>query len=156
MRRKRNYSRDINTDIKYDSVAVSRFINYVMQDGKKDLARKIVYGALDIAEKKLKKPGIEIFNKAIENASPVYEVFSKRVGGANYQIPREVRPRRKTFLAYTWIINASKSAKGKTMMQKLADELIAVYNEEGEVMHKKENMHKMAEANKAFAHFARR
>ncbi len=155
MRRKRNYQRDIQEDLKYNSVALARFINYIMEDGKKNIAKKIVYDALDIAAKKLKKEPIEVFDTAISNVSPEQEVVSKRIGGANYQVPRDVRPRRKFFLACNWIIEASKSKKGKAMSEKLAEELISAFNNEGAAIVKKENVRKMAEANKAFAHFAR-
>ena len=155
MRRKHNYKRDIGGDIEYDNVAVARFINYVMEDGKKAVACDIVYGAIQEAGKKLKKEPLEVFEKAIANVSPAYEVFSKRVGGANYQVPREVRSERKFFLACKWMIEAAASGKGKPMAQRLADQFVSAYNDEGEAIRKKDNMHKMAEANRAFAHFAR-
>src|SRR3990167_6815224 len=102
MRKKRNYTKNIEADIKYDSVSIARFVNYIMRNGKKSVAQEIVYKALDAAAQKLKKEPIEVFDKAIENASPIYEVVSKRVGGANYQVPREVRSERKFFLACKW------------------------------------------------------
>ncbi len=155
MRRKHNYKRDIGGDIEYNNVEVTRFINYVMEDGKKGIARDIVYKAIQEAGKTLKKDPLEVFEKAIVNVSPAYEVFSKRIGGANYQVPREVRTERKFFLACKWMIEAAASGKGKPMAKRLAEQFITAYNGEGEAMRKKENMHKMAEANRAFAHFAR-
>jgi small subunit ribosomal protein S7 len=155
MRKKRNYKKDIEPDIKFDNVAVARFVNYIMQDGKKSVAQNVVYKALAVAAEKLKKDAIEIFSQAIENASPVYEVVSKRVGGANYQVPREVRAERKFFLACKWIIEGARAAKGRPMSEKLADELIAAFNNDGNAIRKKQQVHKMAEANRAFAHFAR-
>ncbi len=155
MRKKRNYKRDIEPDIQHDSVTIARFVNYLMKDGKKSVAQEVVYKALAIASQKLEKSPIEIFDKAIENASPVYEVVSKRVGGANYQVPREVRPQRKFFLACKWIIEGASGSKGRPMSDRLADELIAAFNNDGGAIKKKQNVHKMAEANRAFAHFAR-
>lgn len=142
-------------DSVYGSVKLSRFINYIMLDGKKETARRIVYGALDIIkEKSGDKEPIEVFELAIKNASPVTEVRSRRVGGANYQVPVEVRPERQQALAMRWIVGAARSKKGGTMDQFLATELLLAANNDGEAVKKKENVHKMAEANKAFAHFA--
>ncbi len=155
MRRKRNYKRDILPDIRYENVALARFINYLMHDGEKSVAERVVYGALDAVAKETKKDPLEIFEKALENASPVFEVVSKRVGGANYQVPREVRPERKFFLGCKWMIEAAQSSKGKPMAKRLAAELIAAYNNDGAAIRKKQNVHKMAEANRAFAHFSR-
>lgn len=155
MRKKRNYKRDIDSDIKYDSVAVARFVNYIMEDGKKSVAQNIVYKAFDILSQKLEKNPIEVFEKAIENASPVYEVVSKRVGGANYQVPREVRQQRRFFLACKWIIEGAQGGKGRPMSEKLAEELMAAFNNDGSAIKKKQNVHRMAEANRAFAHFSR-
>ena len=139
----------------HDRVDVGRFINYVMRDGKKSVAESVVYGALENIKKISKEDPVKIFEKAIENASPMLEVTSRRVGGANYQIPREVRPERKFMLAVRWIINAARAKKGKSMADKLAEELIAASKNEGDAIKKKQNMHRMAEANRAFAHFAR-
>lgn len=137
------------------SVDLARFINYIMLDGKKETARKIVYGAFDIIKEKVTdKEPIEVFEAALKNAGPVTEVRSRRVGGANYQVPVEVRPARQKQLAMRWIINGARSKKGKDMKFFLADELILAANNEGEAVKKKENVHKMADANKAFAHFA--
>ena len=155
MRKKRNYKRDIEPDIKHENLQIARFINYLMKDGKKSVAQKVMYDALDMIAKKTKLDPIQVFEKAIENASPIYEVVSKRVGGANYQVPREVRPERKFFLACHWLIEGAHSVKGKPMAQRLSDEIIGVYNNEGYAIRKKQNVHKMAEANRAFAHFAR-
>lgn len=136
-------------------MAVDRFINYLMKKGKKSLAEKLLYRAFDNIQKEIKQEPLMIFEKAVENASPLLEVFSKRVGGANYQIPREVRPERKFLLACRWIIEAARSRKGKPMEQKLAEEIIAASKNEGTAIKKKQNVHRMAEANRAFAHFAR-
>ncbi len=139
----------------YGSVKLSRFINYVMLDGKKETARKLVYGALEIIkEKSGGKEPIEVFEAALKNAGPVTEVRSRRVGGANYQVPVEVRPERQQALAMRWIVGAARSKKGGNMDQFLATELMLAANNDGEAVKKKENVHKMAEANKAFAHFA--
>jgi len=134
---------------------VEKFINHIMNSGKKDTARKVVYKALDrIKETEGVENPLEIFDAALKNAAPVMEVRSRRVGGANYQVPREVRPERRLFLAMTWIKNAASSKKGSPMYRRLADEIALAAKGEGEAVKKKENTHKMAEANKAFAHFA--
>ena len=155
MRKKRKFKKIHNPDIKYDNIAVSRFINYLMKDGEKNTAEKVLYSAFENIEKEIKQEPLPIFEKALENASPQLEVFSKRIGGANYQVPREVRPQRKFFLACNWIINSARNGKGKPMAKKLAQEIILASKNEGEAIRKKQNMHKMAEANRAFAHFAR-
>lgn len=141
-------------DSKYSSDSVSRFINTVMWDGKKDTARAIVYDALDILAKDGETDALETFETAIRNVSPLMEVRSRRVGGANYQVPREVPQQRRVSLAYRWLINAARAKKGKPMAQKLADEIKLAVNNEGSAVKKKEDMHRMADANKAFAHFA--
>jgi small subunit ribosomal protein S7 len=138
----------------YQSERLAKFINYVMQDGKKNAAQRVVYGAMDIIKEKTKEEPIEIFELAMKNVGPVMEVRSRRVGGANYQVPREVRPERRLSLAMRWILEGAHKKKGKGMADKLADELIAASKNEGEAVKKRENTHKMAEANKAFAHFA--
>lgn len=153
MRRKLKKRNKIEPDIKYNSLEVSKLINYVMERGKKNVARKIVYGAFDNIKSETKKEPTEVFNEALMNVSPNVEVRSKRVGGANYQIPREVRPERRLTLALRWLIEAAKNKKGSPMEKKLANELVLASKGEGEAMKKKENTHKMAEANKAFAHF---
>lgn len=134
---------------------MQRFINYLMYDGEKSVSEKVLYDALDKVEKETKTDSLTVFEKALENASPLIEVVSKRVGGANYQVPREVRPERRFFLGCKWIIDAARSRKGKPMAEKLADELISAFKNEGTAIKKKQNVHKMAEANRAFAHFAR-
>ncbi len=139
----------------YGSKKLSQFINYIMWDGKKTIAEKIVYGALDIiAEKEDVKNPIVIFEEAMKNAGPEMEVKSRRVGGANYQVPIPVKVERQTSLAMRWIIDAARNGKGKSMAELLADELIIASKGEGTAVTKKINTHKMAEANKAFAHFA--
>ncbi|MBN2197647.1 30S ribosomal protein S7 [Candidatus Wolfebacteria bacterium] len=155
MRKKRNYKRDHQSDVKYDSVAVSRFVNYLMEGGKKTVAEKVLFNTFEDIQKKVKAEPLGVFEKAIENASPMMEVVSKRVGGANYQVPREVRPERKFFLACRWIIEAARGQKGKSMAIRLSEELISASKNEGSAIKKKQNIHKMAEANRAFAHFAR-
>ncbi len=155
MRRRRIYKKEKKTDVVYDNVAVNRFINYLMEDGKKTAAEKIFYKAITIVSKDLKAEPLTVFDKAIENASPLVEVISRRVGGANYQIPEEVRPERKFMLASRWIIQAARTKKGKPMAEKLAEELAAAYKNEGAAIKKKQDIHRMAEANRAFAHFAR-
>ncbi len=142
-------------DLKYQSEAVSRFINTVMWDGKKDTARTIVYDALELIGKGEDAPDpIETFETAIRNVSPLMEVRSRRVGGANYQVPREVPQQRRVALAYRWLINAARNKKGKPMAEKLAEQILLAAKNEGEAIKKKDDMHRMADANKAFAHFA--
>ena len=153
MRKKRNYRRAHAGDMKHGNVAVGRFINYLMEGGKKAIAEKIIYDAFDTIEKKTKTSPLEVFEKAFENSSPAVEVMSRRVGGANYQVPRPVRPERQYMLAARWIISAASSKKGKPMAEKLADELMAAAKNEGAAIKKKLDMHRMAEANRAFAHF---
>jgi small subunit ribosomal protein S7 len=142
-------------DVKFDSTRVEKFINCVMWEGKKEIARKIVYGAFDIIKEKTGNDDpLEVFELALKNTGPLTEVRSRRVGGANYQVPREVRPERRLALSIRWIIEASRSKKGAPMMERLAAEIIAASNNEGAAVTKRDNTHKMAEANKAFAHFA--
>lgn len=145
----------VNPDIKYGSVEVERLINYIMLRGQKETARKIVYAAFATIEND-KEGGepVEIFSQALRNAGPLMEVRSRRVGGANYQVPREVRPERRLSLALRWIINAARKQKGVPMHKSLAKELLLAAKEEGDAVKKKEDTHKMAEANRAFAHFA--
>jgi small subunit ribosomal protein S7 len=140
-------------DIEYKSDAIARFINTVMLDGKKDTATKVVYDALAIIKKNELDP-LETFETAIRNVSPLMEVRSRRVGGANYQVPREVPQQRRVSLAYRWLINAARAKKGKPMAEKLANEILMATKNEGEAIKKKDDMHRMAESNKAFAHFA--
>ena len=155
MRRKVKNRNIAKADLKHNSLEVGKFINYCMWDGKKNTATAVVYRAFDaIAEKAKTENPIEIFNTALKNTAPSVEVRSRRVGGANYQVPREVRPERRQYLSMKWIIDAARSKKGAPMHDKLADEIIAASKNEGEAVRKKENTLKMAEANKAFAHFA--
>ena len=155
MRRKLKAKPKIQPDYLYESEKVTKFVNYVMQEGKKATARKVVYAALEEIKEKTKNPNpLELFELALKNTGPTMEVRSRRVGGANYQIPREVRPERRIFLSMKWIIDAARAKKGKAMHEKLAEEIIAASNNEGEAVRKRDNTHKMAEANKAFAHFA--
>ncbi len=146
---------EIIPDQEYKSTAIAKFINYVMLNGKKTVAQKIVYGALKEASAKLSVEPLDLFETAIKNVSPILEVKSKRIGGANYQVPMEVSKERKFTLACRWIITVARAQKGRPMAEKLATELVNAYNNEGAAIKKKEDTHKMAEANKAFAHFAR-
>ncbi len=155
MRRKLKTKKPIKPDYKYESPVVAKFINYIMWDGKRSVAERAVYNAFEIIKEKAKvKNPVEIFDLALSNTAPNMEVRSKRVGGANYQVPVEVRPSRRSALSMKWIIDAARTKKGATIASKLADELIAASKNEGEAVKKRENTHKMAEANKAFAHFA--
>ncbi|MCX7833152.1 MAG: 30S ribosomal protein S7 [Ignavibacteria bacterium] len=153
MRRKRAEKRERIPDHKYNDILVGRFINNVMRQGKKRLAEKIVYKTFDIIAEKTKSDPLEIFNKAINNVMPSIEVRSRRVGGSNYQIPTEIRPDRRIALAIKWIINFARARNEKSMSIKLANELMAASVGEGAAVKKKEDVHRMAEANKAFAHF---
>jgi len=155
MRKKRIYKKYYTADAVHGRVDLGRFINYIMKDGKKSTAERLVYDAFDRMKATTKEDPIKVFEKALENVSPLLEVASKRVGGANYQVPREVRPERQFMLAVRWIISAARSRKGKPMAEKLADELIAASKNEGSAIKKKQDTHRMAEANRAFAHFAR-
>ena len=155
MRKKRIYRKNRELDPTYGRVEVSRFINYVMKDGKKSTAEKLVYSAFDKIKEATKEEPMVVFERALENTMPLLEVASKRVGGANYQVPREVRPERRFVLALRWIIGAARAKKGKGMADKLAEEIIAASKNEGSAIKKKLDMHRMAEANRAFAHFAR-
>lgn len=155
MRRKIKTKKEISPDFIYNSQKLEKFINYIMWDGKKETSRKVVYSAFDVIKEKTGNPNpLEVFDLALRNAGPMTEVRSKRIGGANYQVPVEVRPERKLALAMRWIRDAARGGKGKPMHLKLADELIAASKNEGAAIKKKEDTHKMAEANKAFAHFA--
>tara|TARA_B100002052_G_scaffold254729_1_gene244482 strand:+ start:13109 stop:13576 length:468 start_codon:yes stop_codon:yes gene_type:complete len=154
MRRRRPERREILPDPVFNDLVVTKFVNNLMTSGKKSISEKIFYQSLEIIKTKTKeKDGLEIFKKALENVSPVLEVKSKRIGGATYQVPVEISKNRKMALAMRWIIQYSKSRKGLTMADRLAAELIAASNNEGSSIKKKEDTHKMAEANKAFAHF---
>jgi len=154
MRRKIKKRAGVTPDLRFGNVRLSKFVNYIMVGGKKETARKVVYDALEIIREKQKGTDpIEVFEAAIRNISPTMEVRSRRIGGANYQVPREVRPERKQMLAFRWIIDAARGVKGKPMRVKLADELMLAAKNEGSAIKKKEDTHRMAEANKAFAHF---
>lgn len=153
MRKKAATKRTVLLDPKYKDVLVAKFTNQVLKRGKKHLARTIVYDALEIAEQRSKTPAFEIFSKAINNVKPMLEIRARRVGGATYQIPTEVRSDRSIALAIRWLISYAHERKDKSMSLKLASELIAAANNEGNAVKKKEDTHKMAEANKAFAHF---
>jgi len=153
MRRKKKEIREIQPDPLYQSVVVAKFINQVMREGKKNTARKIVYAAFEILKEKTKKEPLEVFEAALRNASPLLELKSRRIGGATYQVPREVRGDRKMTLAIRWIITGARGRKGKPMREKLADELLDAANNQGWAVKKKEDIHRMAEANRAFAHF---
>lgn len=153
MRKKTAARRRILPDPKFNDLLVAKFINNVLKDGKKHLASGIVYGAFDIIEKRSKGTGVEVFRKALNNVKPMLEIKARRVGGATYQIPTEVRPDRSVALAIRWLITYASERKEKSMSLKLASEFIAAANNEGSSIKKKEDTHKMAEANKAFAHF---
>ncbi|MFC1788005.1 30S ribosomal protein S7 [Patescibacteria group bacterium] len=155
MRGKQAPKRILLPDPKFGDIYVAKFINYVMEDGKKSVAQRIVYDALDIISEKTKQDALEVFNLAIKNVMPSLEVKSRRVGGANYQIPQPVRGERRYVLAYRWILAAARAKKGRPIAQKIAEELLAASKNEGDAMKKKTDVQKMAEANRAFAHFAR-
>jgi len=153
MRRRRAEKREVLPDPKFNSQTVSRFINIVMRKGKRSLAERIVYGAFEILKQKTNEPDVLVaLQKALDNARPRLEVKPRRVGGATYQVPVEVRPERGSSIAMRWIRNAARGRKGKPMMEKLAEELFDAYKGEGSVIKKRDDVHKMAEANKAFAH----
>lgn len=154
MRRKRKFTRVIEPDPKYGNVQIAKFTNYVMRRGKKSTARRIVYKTFETLEKKYKQDPLNVFDTAIKNIGPTLEVKSRRIGGATYQVPREVRGERRQALAFRWVIDAARAKKGKPMHEKLADELLAATKNEGSAIKKKVDMHRMAEANKAFAHFS--
>ena len=155
MRRKVKNRNKVDADIVFNSEKVEKFINYCMERGKKNTARSLGYSAFDTLKEaaKVENP-LEVFDTALKNTGPTMEVRSRRVGGANYQVPREVRPERRNYLSMKWIIDAAKAKKGKPMREKLAEEIILASKNEGDAVKKRENVHKMAEANKAFAHFA--
>lgn len=146
--------RKIDPDPKYGRVIIAKFINYIMRRGKKTVAQKIVYQAFDIIKERTKKDPLEVFDLAIRNVSPEVEVRSRRIGGANYQIPVYTNEKRRLSLAFRWIIQAAKAKKGKAMAEKLAEELIEASENQGAAVKKKEEVYKMAQANRAFAHFA--
>ncbi len=151
----KSFKRPIQADLKYQNVLVTKLINKVMRDGKKRLAETLIYDALAAAEEKAKAPAMEIFEGALKNVSPTVQVKAKRIGGATYQVPMEVRGDRKIHLAMTWILDAARAKSGKGFDERLADELMNAFNNTGDAVKKREDTHRMAEANKAFAHFAR-
>lgn len=153
-RRKRIFKKNLKPDAKFDNLLVSKIVNSVMERGKKSTAEKIVYEAFDIIHEKTKKGGLNILEQALKNVAPLVELKSKRVGGANYQVPIPVSGERRTTLAIRWIKAAIESKKGKKMAEKMAEELIDASNKTGAAMKKREDVHRMADANKAFAHFA--
>ncbi len=152
-RRSRADRRDIQGDPKHDSLVVTKFVNALMRDGKKSTAESIFYGALDIIEEKTGQPGVNIFEQALNNVKPALEVKSRRVGGATYQVPIEVRPDRRQALAIKWLVGYARGRSEKTMSDRLAQELMAASRGEGSTVKKKDDTHRMAEANKAFAHY---
>jgi len=155
MRGKQAPKRSILPDPKYARTDVAKLVNAIMYGGKKNTAQRVVYGAFDLIAEKTKKDPVEVFEEAMKNVSPTLEVKSKRVGGANYQIPMQVRAERRTQLAFRWLITAARGVKGKPMAEKLANELIAASQNTGDAVKKKQDVQRMAEANRAFAHFAR-
>ncbi len=152
-RRREVPKREILPDPKYNSRLVAKFINNIMRDGKKSVAERIMYGAFDLIEQRTKQDPLEVFHKAMDNVRPVIEVKSRRVGGATYQVPVEVRPERRDALAMRWLISYAKNRSEKTMIEKLAGELLDAAQNRGGAIKKKEDTHRMAEANKAFAHY---
>ena len=153
MRRRRQPKRDILPDPRYNNIVVARFINYIMYDGEKSVARRVVYDMFDRVATKTKKDPLDIFDEAIKNTSPVLEVKSKRIGGANYQVPRQVRGERRLTLSLRWMIQAARSQKGRDMSEKLAEEIMHAADNTGSAVKRKEDTHRMAHANRAFAHF---
>lgn len=152
-RRNRPPKREIPPDIKYNSVLVQQFINKLMMKGKKSTAQRVFYDALELAEQRAKRSGLEVFEQAIKNATPILEVKPRRVGGATYQVPVEVRPDRRLSLAIRWLIQSTRKRSGKTMAEKLANELLDAANNTGTTIKRREDTHRMAEANRAFAHY---
>jgi small subunit ribosomal protein S7 len=152
-RRRVAAERDILPDPKFGNITLAKFMNHVMVSGKKSVAERIVYGALDIVEERLKKSPVEVFEEALEHVAPLVEVKSRRVGGATYQVPVEVRPSRRTALAMRWLVDYARARGEKSMAQRLAGELIDASQSKGGAVKKREDVHRMAEANKAFSHF---
>jgi small subunit ribosomal protein S7 len=155
-RKARSYKRNkIEPDARYNNVKIAKFINYIMKSGKKTIAQGVVYDAFDSIHEKMKTEPRQVFDAALKNVSPTLEVKGRRIGGANYQVPVEVFEPRKTTLGMRWLIGAARARKGKPMSQRLAEEIMEAYNKQGAAFKKREDTHRMAEANKAFAHFAR-
>ncbi len=153
MRRRKADKKKLIIDPKYNNIYITKFINMMMLDGKKSKARAIVYGAVEDASKKLSKEPLEVFNKALDNVRPILEVKSRRIGGATYQVPIEVSKERSISLAFRWLRDYSRAKKGSPVKDRLAQEIIAAYNNQGSAVKKREDVHKMAEANKAFSHY---
>ena len=152
-RRHAAIKREVTPDAKYNDVVVAKFMNSLMYDGKKSVAEEILYGAMSELENKIKKPALEVFKDALNNVKPLVEVRSRRVGGATYQVPTEVRPDRQQALAIRWVIAAARGRSENTMKERLFNELQDAYNNRGTAIRKREDTHRMADANKAFAHF---
>lgn len=152
-RRYRPPKREMEPDLRYNSVLVSRFINKIMKDGKKSLATRIMYQAMDIVQERTRRPALEVLEEAVRNVSPILEVKPRRVGGATYQVPVEVPPHRQTSLAIRWILSAARNRSGHSMAERLAAELMDAVNKTGAAIKKREDTHRMAEANQAFAHY---
>ena len=152
-RRRRAEKREILPDPKFKDLVVSKFMNNLMLDGKKSVSEKIVYGAFDEIENKMKRPPLEVFHEALDNIKPAVEVRSRRVGGATYQVPMEVRPKRAQTLAMKWIVDSATKRNEKTMRERVANEIIDAFNNKGNAVKKREETHKMADANRAFSHF---
>ena len=152
-RRRQAEKRTITPDPRFGSSELSRFINRVMMNGKKTIAQRIVYGALDIAESESRRPGLEVFQQAVRNAMPQVQVRSRRVGGTTYQVPTDVRPERQAALAMTWIVESARDKSGSSMETRLAQEIVEASRSQGNAVRRKEEMHRMAEANRAFAHY---
>ena len=152
-RRNRPPKRQVEPDIRYNSVLVSRFINKIMKGGKKSLAMRVMYDALGIVEQRMNRPALEVLEQAMRNVSPALAVRPRRVGGSTYQIPVEVSPERRTSLAIRWVLGAARSRAGRSMAEKLANELMDAARETGAAIKRKEDTHRMAEANRAFAHY---
>ncbi len=153
-RKKRVYKKNWKPDIKYNSLIVGRFVGYLMLDGKRTTAERIIYDAFDVIHEKTKKGGLNVFEQSIKNVSPLMELKGRRIGGANYQVPIPVVGDRRITLAMRWILAAARAKKGKSMAERLADELLDATEKKGAAMKKREDTHRMADANKAFAHFA--
>ncbi|MBT3355959.1 30S ribosomal protein S7 [bacterium] len=153
-RKKRVYKKHWKPDVKYNSLIVGRFVGYLMLDGKRTTAEKVVYGAFDAIHRKTKKGGLNVFEQSIKNVSPLMELKGRRIGGANYQVPIPVIGDRRVTLAMRWILTAARARTGKSMAERLADELLDATDKKGASIKKREDTHRMAEANKAFAHFA--
>ncbi len=152
-RRNRPPKREVAPDIKYNSVLVSRFVNKLMYAGKKSTAQRCFYDAMDLIESRSKRPGLDVFEQAVKNVTPILEVKPRRVGGATYQVPVEVRPERQLSLAIRWLIDTTRRRPGRTMAEKLASELMDAASNTGATIKKREDTHRMAEANRAFAHY---